>query len=70
MRIVQHFKGTAKATVAAVIAAGSYLAPVVDDGLLPSEAIGALLAGLIAWQAVYWTPRGPQVVSRITGRVR
>jgi hypothetical protein len=51
-----HLKAAAKAYVAAAIAAGSFLAPVVDDGLAPSEGIGALLAGLVAWQAVYWLP--------------
>lgn len=54
-----HLKKGAKAYVGAVIAAGSFLAPVVDDGLLASEGIGCLLAGLVAWQAIYWTPNKP-----------
>lgn len=64
-----HFRKAAKAYVAAAIAAGSFLAPVVDDGLAASEAIGVLVAGLTAWQAVYWTPTPDAVrqVSRITG---
>lgn len=65
-----HLKRAAKAYVAAVIAAGSFLAPVVDDGLLVSEGIGAAVAGLTAWQAVYWTPNASRVVARITAALR
>jgi hypothetical protein len=53
-----------------VIAAGSFLAPVVDDGLLVSEAIGAAIAGLVAWQSVYWTPPATRQVARITAALR
>ena len=49
-------KGQAKAVVAGVIGLAAFLAPVVDDGLAPSEALGALVAGLTAYAAVYWTP--------------
>lgn len=45
---------TAKAWVAAAVAGLGYLTPGVDDGLAASEALGALLAGLVAWQGVYW----------------
>ena len=62
----EHFRRAAKAYVAAAIAAGSFLAPVVDDGLLASEAIGTAVAGLVAWQAVYWTPNARRQVQRIT----
>lgn len=65
-----HLKRAAKAYVAAAIAAGSFLAPVVDDGLLASEAIGASVAGLVAWQAVYWTPNAQRQVARITAALR
>lgn len=46
----------AKAWVAAVVAALSFAVPVVDDGLVVSEALGILLAAVVAWQGVYWTP--------------
>lgn len=52
-----HLRKTAKAYVAAAIAAGAFVAPVVDDGLAASEAIAAAVAALVAWQGVYWTPR-------------
>lgn len=44
-----------KAIVAGLVAGLSFLAPGVDDGLLWSEGIGAVLATLVGWQAVYWT---------------
>jgi len=44
----------AKAYVGALVAALSYAVPVVDDGLLPSEALGIILAALVGFQAVYW----------------
>lgn len=50
-----NFKGSAKAYVAGAIAAVSFAIPVVDDGLLPSEGLGIVLAALVAFQAVYWT---------------
>ena len=49
-------KGQAKAIVAGVIGTAAFLAPVVDDGLAASEVLGALVAGLTAYGAVYWTP--------------
>ncbi len=64
----RHLRRTAKAYVGAAIATGSFLAPVVDDGLLASEAIGAAVAGLTAWQAIYWTPGAVRQVERITAR--
>lgn len=64
-----HLRRAAKAYVAAAIAAGSFLAPVVDDGLLASEAIGGGVAALVAWQAVYWTPNAARTVQRITARL-
>lgn len=65
-----HLKRAAKAYVAALVSAGSFLAPVIDDGLLASEAIGAFTAGLVAWQAVYWTPNARRTVKRITAALR
>ncbi len=65
-----HLKRAAKAYVAGAIAGGSFLAPVVDDGLLVSEAIGAVTAALVAWQAVYWTPNATRQVARITAALR
>ena len=44
----------AKAYVGALVAALSYAVPVVDDGLLPSEGLGIILAALVGFQAVYW----------------
>jgi len=44
----------AKAYVGAAVAALSYAVPVVDDGILPSEALGVVLAALVGFQAVYW----------------
>lgn len=51
-------KGQLKAIVAGVIAALSFAIPVVDDGVVPSEVGGILLAGVIAWQSVYWIKNG------------
>lgn len=45
----------AKAWVGAAVAALSFAIPVADDGLVASEWLGILLAGLVAWQGVYWT---------------
>lgn len=47
-------KGQAKALVAGAIAAISFAVPVVDDGVVPSEVGGILLAFIVAWQGVYW----------------
>lgn len=44
-----------KAIVAGAVAGLSFAVPVVDDGLVPSEALGIVLAAVIGWQAVYWT---------------
>lgn len=53
---MEALKGQAKALVAGAIGAAAFLAPVVDDGLAASEGLGALVAGLTAYGAVYWTP--------------
>lgn len=66
----RHFKRAAKAYVAAAIAACSYLAGVVDDGIAASEALTTVGAALAAWQGVYWTPNAARVVRRITGSLR
>jgi len=44
-----------KAIVAGVVAGLTFAIPGVDDGLTASEVLGTALAGLVAWQAVYWT---------------
>jgi len=49
----------AKAYVGALVAALSYAVPIVDDGLLPSEAVGIVLAALVGFQAVYWVSNPP-----------
>ena len=46
----------AKAWVAALVAGLSFAVPVVDDGVVVSEVLGIVLAALVAWQGVYWTP--------------
>lgn len=51
-------RGQAKALVSGVVAGLAFLLPGVDDGVSASEAIGATLAALTAWQAVYWTDNG------------
>lgn len=48
-----------KAIVAAVVAAGSYAIPVVDDGLTPSEVLGIVVAALIALGAVFGVKNAP-----------
>jgi hypothetical protein len=45
----------AKAYVGGAVAALAFAAPVVDDGLTASEALGILSAALVAFQAVFWT---------------
>lgn len=50
-----------KAIVAGLVAGLSFAVPVVDDGVLPSEGLGIVLAALIGWQAVYWTSNGKRV---------
>ena len=49
----------AKAYVGGAVAALSYAVPVVDDGMLPSEVLGVLLAALVGFQAVYWVSNPP-----------
>ena len=53
-------------------AALAYAIPVVDDGLVPSEALGIVLAGLTGWSAVYWAPMKDRASTARTGvgRVR
>lgn len=51
---------SAKAIVASAVAGLSFAIPVVDDGLAASEALGIVLAAIVGFQAVYWTPRGEQ----------
>lgn len=50
----------AKAVVAGLIAALSWAIPVVDDGLVASEVLGILLAGLTGTGLVYATPNRPR----------
>lgn len=47
-------KGQLKALTAGVVAGLSFAIPVVDDGVVPSEVGGILLAFVVAWQSVYW----------------
>lgn len=68
-------KAYAKAIVGALVAAASFAAPVVDDGLAPSEVLGILLAALVGFQTVYWTSNTPtpprvDVAARLAGPVR
>lgn len=65
-----HLRRAAKAYVAAAGAAVSFLAPVVDDGLVASEVLGAAGCALATWQAVYWTPNATRTVARITAALR
>ena len=44
----------AKAIMGAVVAGLSFAVPVVDDGVLLSEALGIALAALVGFQGVYW----------------
>ncbi len=46
----------AKSALSGIIAACSFAIPVVDDGLVPSEALGILVAGLIGLGVVYAVP--------------
>lgn len=57
----------AKAIVGFIAAAAAFLVPVVDDGLLASEILGALVAGLAGGGLVYGVPNG---VKPGTGRHR
>jgi hypothetical protein len=49
----------AKSLLAGAIAAISFAVPVVDDGLVPSEGLGILLAGLLGLGIVYAVPNKP-----------
>lgn len=48
-------RGYRKAIVGGVVACLSFLAPVVNDGVSPSELVGALLALVTGFQVTYWT---------------
>lgn len=48
-----------KAIVAAVVAAGSFAIPVVDDGLTVSEILGIVVAALVALSAVFGVKNAP-----------
>lgn len=52
-------KSIAKAILGGIISAVSFAVPVVDDGLTPSEVLGILLAGLIAFGAVWGVKNTP-----------
>jgi membrane protease YdiL (CAAX protease family) len=49
----------AKAISAALASALAFAIPVVDDGLLPSEVLGIVLAGLIGLGVTYAVPNRP-----------
>lgn len=49
----------AKAVIGGVVAAISFAIPIVDDGLVASEVLGILLAGLTGTGLVYVTPNRP-----------
>jgi membrane protease YdiL (CAAX protease family) len=66
--VITHLRRTAKAYVAAAVAAITFAIPLSDDGLKPSEALGIALSGLVAWQAVYWTPRGSKAPQNVAQR--
>lgn len=52
----------AKAIVAGIVTALSFAIPVVDDGLIASEVLGIILAGLTGTGVVYAVPnRSPSV---------
>jgi len=46
-----------KAVLAGLVAAISFAIPVVDDGLVASEVLGIILAGLTGLGVVYRAPR-------------
>lgn len=52
-------KSIAKAILGGIISALSFAAPVVDDGLTPSEVLGIMLAGLVAFGAVWGVKNAP-----------
>lgn len=57
-------KGAAKAVVAGLVAGISFATPVVDDGVVPSEALGIAGAFLAAFIAVYFVENtGPNAPS-------
>ena len=45
----------AKAVVAMMIAQLAFAIPIVNNGVTVVEFLGILLAGLVAYQGVYWT---------------
>lgn len=49
----------AKAIVGAIVAAASYAVPVIDDGLVASEWLGIVIAGLVALGVVWAVPNTP-----------
>lgn len=53
-----------KAWVAGLVAALSFAAPVVDDGLVASEVLGVALAAVAGFQAVYWTTNRREETNR------
>ncbi|SDC13688.1 hypothetical protein [Nocardioides lianchengensis] len=61
---------TTKAWIAAAVAGLGYLVPVIDDGMAAPEALGAVLAALVAWQAVYWTRKLRRLALGSDGRWR
>lgn len=50
----------AKAITGGIIPALAYLYPVVDDGLLWSEGLTALLAFVVGFNGVYWVENSDQ----------
>lgn len=50
------FAPYAKSLLAGLIAAISFAVPVVDDGLVPSEILGIILAGAVGLGVVYRVP--------------
>jgi hypothetical protein len=50
----------AKSVLAGLIAAISFAIPCVDDGLLASEVLGIVLAGLTGLGVVYAVPNKPK----------
>lgn len=53
---MNRFKPYAKAILSGLIAAISFAIPCVDDGLIPSEVLGIVLAGLTGLGIVYAVP--------------
>lgn len=53
---MMNIKPYAKSLLAGTIAAISFAIPCVDDGLVPSEVLGIVLAGLTGLGVVYAVP--------------